>query len=132
MPRRRTAEQEWGTPLGVFIRDWLVQKNWTMDGLAEDAKVAPSVLTDIKYGSMPRPESVRKLAEAMGVSPGRLFILGGYLSKDDLVIRSSELDADTSQLVSAFEATPRQLKPFALASILGSLRELQRLQGLPG
>ena len=55
----------------------------TYEKLLKKAGVAVSVGTDIRRGSSPRPDTLRRVAEAMGVPRKRLFEIAGYIDPED-------------------------------------------------
>lgn len=102
---KNNSEQK---PLYEFIQEWLRENNTTWDWLVKTSKAPGGVGTRLKNGSMPEPPTIRKLADAMRVPRGRLFLLAGYLKEEDLQITQLGLSAQEEALVALARALPAE------------------------
>ena len=71
-------------PLARFVRDWLEERGTTQLWLAQQAGIPHSTISALlsRY-LIPRPETLRKLARAMGVPVGQLLVLAGHISQEE-------------------------------------------------
>ena len=90
------SKQGFASPLHEYIEKWLDRNNSTWDAAVKAGVVAGGTGTRVSRGSVPRPETLVKLAEWMGVSKARLLILAGYIDQGDL-IPGPDLQLDESQ-----------------------------------
>ena len=79
-----------------FVDEWLRAHGTNWESLRKQAGVSAPVGTDIRRGSTPRPETLRKLADAMDVPLRTLYILAGYIDAsefegDDIDIADPEI-----------------------------------------
>ena len=114
------------TRLGDLIGLYLEENEATAQSLFKRAGLSHSIFTTIKSGSMPTPETVRKLAKAMDLSRGRLFFLSGYLQENDL-----RLTYGLSPDDEFFLGNYRKLPEFAKDMIRGSIKAAAKHQGSP-
>ena len=77
-------EPRYSSSLHGFIEEWIIDQGTTWSWLLKNAGVSPPVGSDVRRGSTPRPETLRRIAGIMGVPQGRLFALAGYISDKDL------------------------------------------------
>lgn len=75
---------DYRSKLHEFMARWVDAQMTTWDSLCKRARVSPSVGTDIKRGSTPRPDTLRRFAKAMGVPRRTLFELVGYTTEEDM------------------------------------------------
>lgn len=63
-----------GLPTGLaFLRDWRLANGYSQTRLGELAGVRQATIADLERGLyMPRPSTVRKLAQALGITPMQL------------------------------------------------------------
>ncbi|MAZ56539.1 hypothetical protein CL653_02005 [bacterium] len=70
----------------MMVEDWLNANNTNGSALFKKATLPNALYTQLKRGSEPRPTTIRKLADAMGIPRGRLFMAAGYCDEEDLWI----------------------------------------------
>ena len=58
---------QYASEIHRFVDEWLRAHGTNWEGLRKQAGVSAPVGTDIRRGSTPRPETLRKLADAMEV-----------------------------------------------------------------
>lgn len=110
--------------LAEFVERWIAERGTTAKWLADRAGIPHSTFTEIKRGRTPRPETIRRLADAMRVPRSKLFILADYLTQEDIVYASpAPLPPDVEELVIGYQSLPEEGKRW----LLGSLRGMQRL-----
>lgn len=66
------------------VEKWLDEHRITWETVLLRGGLNKSIGTDIRKGSTPRPITLRKLADSMGMPRRRLFELAGYLDPTDL------------------------------------------------
>lgn len=71
LPARHVAPRVTTVPL-PSLRYWRVQRAWHQEELADRASVSMATLWRIETGRPATLETVRKLAEALGVTPADL------------------------------------------------------------
>ena len=98
--------------IGLYLRE----NEMTAVSLFTRAGLTHSIFTTIKTGSMPEPETVRKLADTMNLSRGRLFFLSGYLQKNDLRL-TYELSPDDEFFLHRYRGLPEVAKDMIRAGI---------------
>ena len=86
------------TNLIDLIELYLKENETTDVSLFRRSGLAHSVFTSLKKGMIPEPETVRRLADAMSLSRGRLFFLSGYLQETDLRLTYGLSPSDESFL----------------------------------
>lgn len=80
-------------PLAAFLREWLRERDSSQLALAQRAGIPHTILSAlVNHGNVPRPSTLRKLAQAMGVPVGRLLVLAGHLSEDEYANPIGETD----------------------------------------
>lgn len=73
------------TVLGVIVQDLMKKQGYTVESLAAAASVPVEIIRDLqKYGIDPRARApkaptLRRVAQALGVDPLRLFQGAGYI-----------------------------------------------------
>ena len=80
------------------IEHWLESNRLTWKALLTKANLTGPVGTDIRNGSTPRPETLRKLAEAMEVAPQWLFKKVGYISEEETGTEALRIDDPALEL----------------------------------
>ncbi len=123
------AREKFSSALHELIERWVRANNSTYEKLLRQAGVAVSVGTDIRRGSSPRAETLRKLAEVMGVSPKRLFEATGYMEKEDA---GDKVDITDPELRLFFRGEWDELTETEREFIRGAIRtarELRRKRG---
>jgi len=78
------------TPLARFIEEWVDAHGITGSALFKKAGLSNALYSSTKSGAEPRPQTIRALAEVMDVDQGVLFLLAGYVSEEQLEVRSLE------------------------------------------
>lgn len=79
--------------LAAFIGRWLAEHRVSQLALARRAGVPHATLSVLfNHGNVPRPSTLRKIAEAMGVPVGRLLVLAGHLTEEEYVTPIKETD----------------------------------------
>ena len=92
-----TEEGEgYSSELHKFIDRWVKVQNTTWEALFREAGVANASSTLVRRGSVPRPDTLRKLADAMGVPRRQLFEMTGYVTAEEL--EPEEIDIDDPEL----------------------------------
>ncbi len=81
---------QYASDIHRFVDEWLRANGTNWEGLRKQAGVSAPVGTDIRRGSTPRPETLRKLADAMDVPLRTLYVLAGYIDADEF--DSDEID----------------------------------------
>jgi hypothetical protein len=76
--------EKYASELHRFIDEWLRANETNWETLRKDAGVSAPVGTDIRRGSTPRPDTLRRLSEAMGVPIRVLYELSGYVERGEL------------------------------------------------
>jgi hypothetical protein len=69
--------------LHEFVEKWLKENNLTWEAVLLRGGLNKSIGTDLRKGSTPRPVTLRKLADSMGIPRRRLFEVAGYLDAAD-------------------------------------------------
>ena len=79
--------------LAQFIREWLDDRKATQFSLAQRAGIPHSTLSALfTRNILPRPETLKRLAQAMGVPMGRLLVLAGYITPEEYETPIKETD----------------------------------------
>ena len=78
---------QYASEIHRFVDEWLRAHETNWESLRKQAGVSAPVGTDIRRGSTPRPETLRKLAHAMDVPLRTLYVLAGHID-------ASEFDSD--------------------------------------
>ena len=78
---------QYASDIHRYVDEWLRANGTNWESLRKQAGVSAPVGTDIRRGSTPRPETLRKLADAMDVPLRKLYVLAGYID-------ASEFDID--------------------------------------
>lgn len=79
--------------LTAFIQAWLADRGSTQLALAQRASVPHSTLSNLfTKGVIPRPETLKRLAGAMGVPVGKLLVLAGHLTPEEYETPVQETD----------------------------------------
>jgi len=73
----------YNSALHEFVEKWLKEHNLTWEAVLLRGGLNKSIGTDLRKGSTPRPDTLRKLADSMGLPRRRLFELAGYLEPTD-------------------------------------------------
>ena len=87
---------QYASEIHRFVEEWLRANGTNWEGLRKQAGVSAPVGTDIRRGSTPRPETLRKLAEAMDVPLRTLYILAGYIDASEF--EGDEIDISDPEL----------------------------------
>ena len=74
---------QYASEIHRFVDEWLRANGTNWESLRKQAGVSAPVGTDIRRGSTPRPETLRKLADAMDVPLRTLYILAGYIDASE-------------------------------------------------
>lgn len=74
---------QYASEIHRFVDEWLRAQGTNWESLRKQAGVSAPVGTDIRRGSTPRPETLRKLADAMDVPLRTLYILAGYIDASE-------------------------------------------------
>ena len=70
--------------LAAYIRRWLDQRKVTQLWLARQAGIPHSTLSALfTRGIVPRPDTLRKMAGAMGVPLGQLLVHAGHITTEE-------------------------------------------------
>lgn len=70
------------SPLGEFIEHHVQRRGWSLRTLAMYANLAPSTVANaVSARHTPSPETLRKLAETLGVDESHLLRLAGHLEE---------------------------------------------------
>ena len=70
--------------LAQFVQEWLGERKATQLWLAKQAGIPHSTLSALfTRNILPRPETLKRLAQAMGVPVGRLLVLAGYITPQE-------------------------------------------------
>jgi transcriptional regulator with XRE-family HTH domain len=97
MPSRGQGKD--ASALVDFVREWLHARAQAPLVLAQRAGIPHTTLYALfNHGTVPRPNTLRKLAAAMDVPVGRLLVLAGHLSEADY-----EAPVDESSLARLYE-----------------------------
>ena len=75
---------EYSSPLHEYIARWIAARDTTWQRLFTQAGIANAGSTQVRRGSTPRPGTLRKLADAMGVPRRKLFEVAGYVRPEEL------------------------------------------------
>ena len=60
--------------MALYLREWRKEKGFTLEGLAEDAEIGYVTLVRAEKGQQsPMVDTVEKIAQALGIGPGKLF-----------------------------------------------------------
>lgn len=92
------------TPLARFIEEWVDAHGITGSALFKKAGLSNALYSSTKSGAEPRPQTIRALAEVMDVDQGFLFLLAGYVSKDQLEVKT--LDPQEQIILSLWGKVP--------------------------
>ena len=76
--------EQYASELHRFIDEWLRANGTNWETLRKEAGVSAPVGTDIRRGSTPRPDTLRRLSEAMRVPIRVLYELSGYVERGEL------------------------------------------------
>jgi hypothetical protein len=76
--------EKYASELHRFIDEWLRANETNWETLRKEAGVSAPVGTDIRRGSTPRPDTLRRLSEAMSVPIRVLYELSGYVERGEL------------------------------------------------
>jgi transcriptional regulator with XRE-family HTH domain len=86
--------------LGAYLKDRRSALGLSTRALASLCNVNMATIVRLEQGAFidPRPETLRAVAEGLGVNPSELLILAGYVLPDDLPSFDSFLRAKYPQL----------------------------------
>jgi len=76
--------EQYASELHRFIDEWLKANGTNWETLRKEAGVSAPVGTDIRRGSTPRPDTLKRLSEAMRVPIRELYELSGYVERGEL------------------------------------------------
>jgi hypothetical protein len=76
--------EQYASDLHRFIDEWLRANDTNWETLRKQAGVSAPVGTDIRRGSTPRPDTLKRLSEAMRVPIRELYELSGYVERGEL------------------------------------------------
>ena len=80
-------------PLSQFIQEWLRERRTTQLWLARQAGIPHSTLSALFHRhAVPRPETLKRLATAMGVPVGQLLVLAGHITSEEYLVPIRETD----------------------------------------
>ena len=79
-----------------YVEEWLRANGTNWESLRKQAGVSAPVGTDIRRGSTPRPETLRKLADAMDVPLRTLYVMAGYIDASEF--EGDEIDIADPEL----------------------------------
>jgi len=119
------ASEEYASSIHEYLAKWLEAHDTTWDWLVSQAGAAGGTGTRITRGAIPRPDTLKKLAKVMGVSPATLFLMVGYITEEDLAEGPSSLAPDEESLIADYRA----LAPRYRRVVLGVTREMLRSGG---
>ena len=125
------VKQSGRTAFHDYLSGWVAARGTTFDALRKAAGLSSGTASNLRHGGMPTPLTVRKLAPALGMSPGRLFILAGYLEEADLVAGTEPLTAEESSLLSAYRTLTEEGRSLLLGALRGMLRRPGSAAPLP-
>ncbi len=114
------VKEHYSSPIHEDLARWLDAHNTTWDWLISQAGAASGTGTRITRGAIPRPETLKKLAKTIVVSPGTLFLLAGYITEEDLGEGPSSLAPEEEALIVDYRA----LIPRYRRAVRGVAREL--------
>lgn len=75
---------QYASELHRFIDEWLRANTTNWETLRKEAGVSAPVGTDIRRGSTPRPDTLKRLSEAMHVPIRVMYELSGYVERGEL------------------------------------------------
>lgn len=82
-PRRAERYTNWvDSPLNIEIRAALEEHDWNLSDLGRATGRAPSLIARWMAGQRPSVDSLRDIAQALGLSFDRLMMLAGYRDDD--------------------------------------------------
>ena len=76
--------EQYASALGRFINEWLTANGTNWEILSKTAGVSAPVGTDIRKGSTPRPDTLKRLSEARRAPIRELHELSGYVERGKL------------------------------------------------
>ena len=76
--------EQYASDLDRFINEWLTANGTNWEIMSKTAGVSAPVGTDIRKGSTPRPDTLKRLSEAMRVPIRELYELSGYVERGEL------------------------------------------------
>ena len=88
--------EDYSSPLHEFIDRWIATTNTTWEWLFKKAGVANASSTLLRRGSIPRPDTLRKLADAMDMPRRKLFELAEYVRPEEL--EPEDIDIEDPEL----------------------------------
>ncbi len=125
--------------LGDEIKRIRGERGVSQRTLARKAGVSNTTLAYIEAGETnPRPDTLKKIAEALNISYEELLIKAGYLSPDSEEDKVPEVSSPLqieftkhplSRLVAKFEALPPEYQKVALALAEAQIDKLAELAG---
>ena len=87
---------QYASDIHRYVDEWLRAHGTNWESLRKQAGVSAPVGTDIRRGSTPRPETLRKLADAMDVPLRTLYVLAGYIDASEF--EGDEIDIADPEL----------------------------------
>ena len=76
--------EQYASELHRFIDEWLKANGTNWETLRKEAGVSAQVGTDKRRGSTSRPDTLKRLSEAMRVPIRELYELSGYVERGEL------------------------------------------------
>ncbi|ASR50002.1 helix-turn-helix domain-containing protein [Paenibacillus kribbensis] len=76
---------------GTYLKQQREQKQWSINQLADAAGISNSQISRIENGlrGVPKPSTLRKIADALGVSYTEMMKVAGYWENDDSIEQHS-------------------------------------------
>lgn len=82
-------EEQVKAQFGAYMRAYIARTGNDVAYLEGQTGIGKTALYQYRNGeTIPRPPQLRKLADAMGVSFGEIFLKAGYIDANDLVVCS--------------------------------------------
>lgn len=109
--------------LATYIKDWMAEHGVSQASLARGVGIHTSVLGDVlSRGAIPKPATLRRLANVMGVPMATLMVKAGYLDYKDLKIDMVEgLDETVARRLSEY---PKAFQRALVGQILPALEQM--------
>lgn len=87
-----SVSDSYTSPLHQFIEEWLTRQGTNWEWLISNSDLPKGTSTGIRKGSTPRPATLRKLSDAMGIPRRKLFELAGYVKPEELEPENFDID----------------------------------------
>ncbi len=112
------------TPIFEFIQGWIKENGTTGSRLFDQAGLSTALYTQMRKGSSPHQNTLRALAQAMGVKIGWLNLHAGNIEEDDLVVL--DRDPEIEKIVSLWEKISPRNKPLVMQLLETSAADGER------